>query len=55
MGPTTTKIVPTSVVRDVLQQLHDDCFGGHLGIDKTADRVREGFIGTLTRNAWLNI
>ena len=38
-----TTILPTSVVHDVLQQLHDDSFGDHLGIDKTADPVRERF------------
>ena len=41
--PTTTKLLPTSVVHDELQQLHDDFFDDHLGIDKTADRVRERF------------
>ena len=42
-GPATTKILSTSVVHDVLQQLHDDSFSGHLSIDKTADWVRERF------------
>ena len=41
--PTTTKILPSSVAHDVLQQLHNDSFGGHLGIGKTADWVRERF------------
>ncbi|KFD60069.1 hypothetical protein M514_10279 [Trichuris suis] len=36
-------VVPSSMVEQVLQQTHHETTGGHLGIDKTVERVRQRF------------
>jgi hypothetical protein len=36
-------VIPRSKVKDVLTELHDGLSGGHLGINKTLNKVRQRF------------
>ena len=57
-GPTSNKIlvpvIPTSYQTTLLRQCHDDPDAGHLGLEKTAERVRQvgywlGMLQTIDR------
>ena len=34
-------VVPTSLQKEVLTELHEGALGGHLGVDKTLGRLKE--------------
>ena len=36
-------IVPRSKVQSVLKEMHDEISGGHLGVNKTLDKIRKRF------------
>jgi hypothetical protein len=42
-SPRQLKLLPWSKVKDVLDKLHGGPSGGHLGVNKTPDKVREQY------------